>query len=229
MPVRCYKSQASIAFNPIHFISLTVPQVHGNRATDECRPACCQKKIEVFLVSLFLRPIFVPPAADIGPKPCIRLRTRATSRKSGEWVSIMHRQKPLPLFSQSPLLRLLEVKCSATPCTRKYANLAHVDPAQMADNPIALVDNRCKAWLDSVVKASGFHPGPEQAAIQGLPFGHVERPNVDANSIGNQLVARIAEHWRKLGIAKRDVIEIGTFVNSERTKPAAIIVNIPMR
>jgi len=67
MPVRSYKSQASIAFYPIHFISLTVPQVHGNRATDECRPACCQKKIEVILVSLFLR-LFAWSAAERVPK-----------------------------------------------------------------------------------------------------------------------------------------------------------------
>src|SRR5882672_7564147 len=98
-------------------------------------------------------------------------------------------QTPPMLFTQSRRLRLLEVKRSAIQC-RKYANLAHVDPAQMADNPIALVDNRCKAWLDSVgFKASGFHSGPEQGAIQGLPFGYEERPNVDANSIVNELVA----------------------------------------
>jgi len=96
----------------------------------------------------------------------------------------------------------------------------------MADNPIALVDNRCKAWLDSVgFKASGFHSGPEQGAIQGLPFGYEERPNVDANSIVNELVARIAEHWHKARGAKRDGIDIGSFVKSERMKSAPVIVN----
>src|SRR5882724_4199754 len=134
-------------------------------------------------------------------------------------------QTPPMLFTQSRRLRLLEVKRSAIQC-RKYANLAHVDPAQMADNPIALVDNRCKAWLDSVgFKASGFHSGPEQGAIQGLPFGYEERPNVDANSIVNELVARIAEHWHKARGAKRDGIDIGSFVKSERMKSAPVIVN----
>src|ERR1700682_5358223 len=205
MPVRCYKNQASIAFNPIQLMSLIVPQVHGNRATDDCRPACCQKKIEVVLVSLFFRFPNLRSATDSAPikgwlqkraggggtarrrLPRRRRVRGGLSRTTKKWRSVncvVPRLQLLPFFSQSRLLRLLEVKRSATLC-RKYANLARVDPAQMADNPPALVDNRCKAWLDSVLPASGVHPGPEQAAIQGLPVGLVERPTVDVNSIGN--------------------------------------------
>src|SRR5437667_12148887 len=175
MPIRSYKSQASIAFHPIHFISLTVPQVHGNRATDECRPACCQKEIEVILVSYFFRfPNYriAPDSVLIKGKGWFqktaggggttrRRRVRGgLSRTTKKWRSVncvALSQYFLSPFTQSCLLGLLGVKRSATLC-RKYANLAHVDPAQMADNPIALVDNGCKAWLDSVrFKASGFH------------------------------------------------------------------------
>jgi len=59
----------------------------------------------------------------------------------------------------------------------------------MTDNPIALVDNRCKAWIGrvphGVVIELGFGPGPKRGAIQGLPFGRAERPKVNMKNIGN--------------------------------------------
>jgi hypothetical protein len=52
-------------------------------AADKRCPASCQEKIDIVLVSLFLRLIFELTAANSGPKLCIRLRSRATARKAG--------------------------------------------------------------------------------------------------------------------------------------------------
>jgi len=119
-------------------------------AADKRFPASCQEIIDIVLVSLFLRLIFEPAAADRGPKLCIRLGSPVTGRERRQWVSVMQRQKSLPVFTQPPLLEDMR---NGIPRNRIFGhtNFCSGDPAQMTDNPIALVDDRCKAWRESGV------------------------------------------------------------------------------
>src|SRR6267142_5013572 len=154
--------------------------------SDERFPASCHEEIEVDAVCVFCRFVFEWTAAGLiatrlqvngvrtrdtsfwsPPPPRVfwRRRGRATKGEFGEWTSSIPTsiviQKLLPLPTQSHLLENGPKETIILNRMLGYNYVVSVGPAQMTNNPPAIIDYWCKACF-AEVRASGR----EHATVQ---------------------------------------------------------------
>src|SRR5206468_7315794 len=133
IPVRIYQSHAAVTARQERLEVLARPVVVDKVAAHYRCPVPCEEIVDVVLVSLFVRRIFELTAANRCPKRRVRLRSRATGGKPGEWVSVMQRERSLPVLTQPPLLE--DMRHRRIPCDRSFGHtdFCSGDPAQMTD------------------------------------------------------------------------------------------------